>query len=564
MKTFSINTLGCKVNQYESQQIRELLEKLGLQQAESSESAFGGDLIVINTCCVTHTASAKSRQHIRRAGKLNPDAVVVVSGCLPTVQVDELDIPDDNVHLVTDRTDLSSTLAHLTGLITAPEVSQSAQSCPANIIKAKNDHKSKKEIADCVDQIENRKSKTCPRPRPEIENALPALTSFQGQTRAFLKVQDGCDGYCTYCIVPKTRPFVSSKPLDKALAEAQALVEAGHREIVITGIFLGAYGQDTVRRRNWPEKRNDNLADLLDRLVDRLSSAGDRRGTKDEGRNTQYDIRNTRIRLSSLEPADVTPRLLDTLAKHPNIMPHLHLPLQSGSDDILRKMCRQYRVAQFKETIELVKSRLDRPAITTDIIVGFPGESQEDFERTVNLAREVGFAKIHVFSFSPRKGTAAAMMQSASGGVDKKVIRERSEILHELQSELARKYRQQFLGETAQVLIENAGDEGRRTRDEGRRTRDEGRRTRDEQRNTQCDIRNTRIRGRSERYFMVTLDPRCSMLDARRESRSKNPEAKRNQIINVKLLENHEDGMIGKVICDCQLPIDDCVAQIED
>jgi threonylcarbamoyladenosine tRNA methylthiotransferase MtaB len=501
MKTFSINTLGCKVNQYESQQIRELLEKLGLQQAKSSEQS---DLVVINTCCVTHTASAKSRQHIRRAGKLNPDAAVVVSGCLPTVQVDELDIPSNNVHLITDRTDLSTTLAHVTGRITAPEISQSAQSCPANTIKAKFDHKSKKEIADSVPQIANRKSKACPRPRPGIENALPGITSFQGQTRAFLKVQDGCDGHCTYCIVPKTRPFVRSKPLAQVLDEAQALIEAGHREIVVTGIFLGAYGQDTVRRKNWPEesrRAGNNLADLLDRLAARCS-ADDRLGTKDE-------IRYTRIRLSSLEPADVTPRLLDTICKHPNIMPHLHLPLQSGSDNILRKMCRQYRVAQFKETIELVKSRLDRPAITTDIIVGFPGESQADFEQTVNLAKDVGFAKIHVFSFSPRKGTAAAQMQ---GAVDNKVIKKRSEILHALGSELALNYQQQFLGETAQVLIENTKDEGRETK----------------------------IRGRSERYFKVKVVGDApgtpGLID----------EVRRNQIIDVKLLENNEDGMIGK------------------
>ncbi|MHC4582096.1 MAG: radical SAM protein, partial [Planctomycetota bacterium] len=227
----------------------------------------------------------------------------------------------------------------------------------------------------------------------QFANPLPALTSFRGQTRAFLKVQDGCDGYCTYCIVPKARPFVHSKPLARALAEAQALVDAGHREIVVTGVFLGAYGQDTVRRQNWPtesRRAGNNLSDLLDKMSV-LPGMG-------------------RIRLSSLEPADVTQGLLDTLCKHPNIMPHLHLPLQSGSDEVLRRMCRQYRVAQFRETIDLLKSRLDRPAITTDIIVGFPGETDTDFERTVELARDVGFAKMHVFSFSPRKGTAAAEM----------------------------------------------------------------------------------------------------------------------------------------------------------
>jgi len=471
MKTFSINTLGCKVNQYESQQIRELLEKLGLQQAESSEQS---DLVVINTCCVTHRASAKSRQHIRRAGKLNPDAAVVVSGCLPIVQIGELNVAGNNIHLIRNRTDLSATLAHATGRIAAPVASQSARSCSVNTIKAKIDQKSKKEIiADSLVQVENRKSK--------IENPLPALTSFQGQTRAFLKVQDGCDGYCSYCIVPKARSIVASKPLARALSEAQTLVEAGHREIVVTGIFLGAYGQDTVRRQNWPDqsrRAGSSLAELLDRMA---NLPGMRR-----------------IRLSSLEPADVTPRLLDTLCKHPNIMPHLHLPLQSGSDEVLRRMCRQYRVAQFKETIDLLNSRLDRPAITTDIIVGFPGETDANFERTVKLARDVGFAKMHIFSFSPRKGTAAAEMQ---GAVDNEVIRERSETLHALDIELALKYRQQFVGDTAQVLLEtnNPGAPGN---------------------------------GRSERYFMVSL----------KDSRKK---VKENDVIKVKLLENHKGGMIG-------------------
>ncbi len=491
MKTFSINTLGCKVNQYESQQIRELLEKLGLRKAESPEQS---DLVVINTCCVTHTASAKSRQHIRRVGKLNPDAAVVVSGCLPTVQVGELDLSDQSrragIHLIRNRTDLSATLTHITDRSAAPAVSQRrAQSCSANTIKAKIGHKSKKEmISDfrfpIVDpQIENRKSKV------ENESALPALTSFQGQTRAFLKVQDGCDGYCTYCIVPKARPVLGSKPLDQTLAEAQTLVDAGHREIVVTGIFLGAYGRQTVRRKNWPVGQNDNLAELLDKMAD-LPNMG-------------------RIRLSSLEPADVTERLLDTLCEHRNIMPHLHLPLQSGSDAVLRRMCRQYRVAQFKETVELLKSRLDRPAITTDIIVGFPGETDADFERTVALARDVGFAKVHVFSFSPRKGTAAAQMES---GIDRRTMKERSEILHAFSIELGLEYRSQFVGNTAQVLLET--DSGR-------------------------------LSGRSERYFTVVLkDPDENL--------------KKNQVVNVRLLENHQDLMVGKhSIGDCRFSICD-------
>jgi threonylcarbamoyladenosine tRNA methylthiotransferase MtaB len=462
VKTFSINTLGCKVNQYESQQIRELLEKLGLQMAESPEKS---DLVVINTCCVTHTASAKSRQYVRRARKQNPDATVVVSGCLPTVQTGELDTTDrsqpDGIHLIRNRADLSATLTHITGPKAAPAVSQRAQARPANPIKPKNDDKikHKKELGERF--------------------GLSGLTCFRGHTRAFLKVQDGCDGYCTYCIVPKARPFVHSKPVDQVLTEAQTLVKAGHREIVVTGIFLGAYGQSTVRRKNWPGRQSNELAELLDKMA-KLPNMG-------------------RIRLSSLEPADMTPRLVDTICENRNIMPHLHLPLQSGSDAILKKMCRQYRVDQFRRTAELLKSRLDRPAITTDIIVGFPSETDADFAQTVELARQVGFARMHVFAFSPRKGTAADEM---AGAIDNALIKERSQILHELGIELGLEYRSQFLDQTARILLES---------------------------------NNGQISGRAERYFTVGVSDPPANLD-------------NNQIVQVKLLENHEDRMVGIVL----------------
>jgi threonylcarbamoyladenosine tRNA methylthiotransferase MtaB len=457
MKTFSINSFGCKVNQYESQQIRELLENFGLHKVEPSKKP---DLVVINSCCVTHTASAKSRQCIRKTRKQSPNAVIIVSGCLPTVQIGELSATAEDVHLIKNRSDLVDTLSCIIDNKAATLTSQRTQSCPDTTIKAKNSYKIKY--------------------KNELNNHLnlPPLTSFEGQTRAFLKIQDGCDGYCTYCIVPKTRPFVRSKPVDEVLNEAQALVESGHREIVVTGIFLGAYGRESVRRKNWPNQRNEYLADLLDKMA---------------------EIPNlSRIRLSSLEPADLTPRLLDTLCQHPNIMPHLHLSLQSGSDKILRKMCRQYRVEEFREKVESAKSRLDRPAITTDIIVGFPGETDADFEQTVDMAKIIGFAKMHVFSFSPRKGTAAADMQEA---IDNKVIKERSKILRDLGIELGLKYRRQFIGETARILIEND---------------------------------NGQLSGRSERYFTVYL-------------KKTEKKQKRNSIVGVKLIENRENGMAGTI-----------------
>ncbi|MHC4808219.1 MAG: tRNA (N(6)-L-threonylcarbamoyladenosine(37)-C(2))-methylthiotransferase MtaB [Planctomycetota bacterium] len=456
MKTFSINTLGCKVNQYESQQIRELLERLGLHKVERLKKP---NLAVINTCCVTHTASAKSRQCIRKAQKLSPNAVIVVCGCLPTVQIGELNGLGKNVHLIGYRNNLAAALSQIvSGKATASDL-QGLQSWPDTIIKTKNDTKIK-----CKNELTN-------------QLKLPQLTSFTGKTRALLKIQDGCDGYCSYCIVPKTRPFVRSNPAEAVLQEAQALVEAGHREIVVTGVFLGAYGPKTVKRKNWANQRNDKFADLLDKMAEIPNLA--------------------RIRLSSLEPADVTSRLLDTFCRHRNIMPHLHLSLQSGSDAILKKMCRQYKADEFREKIESIKSQLDRPAITTDIIVGFPGETDADFEQTVNLAKDAGFAKMHIFSFSTRKGTAAADMQDT---VNNRVIKRRSQILHNLNIKLGLKYRQQFVGGTTEILVEN---------------------------------NNGQLCGRSKRYFMVYLEKVEKKL-------------KKNEMVRVKLIRNSENGAIGQ------------------
>ncbi len=460
MKTFAINTIGCKVNQYESQQIRELLERLGLNHLETPETS--PDLVVVNTCCVTRTASAKSRQHIRKAQKLNPDAVIVVCGCLPIAQTDELNNFGKNIHLISHRETIAATLSQITNAARHPlrDNGKVAVSNSRDRIIAENSPKIK---------LKN----------PLEPLKLTKLTSFKGHTRAFLKIQDGCDGFCSYCIVPKTRPAVQSKPVEMVLQEAQALADAGHKEIVVTGIFTGAYGQKSVRRKNWPNQQNDNLADLLDKLAEIPNLA--------------------RIRVSSLEPADVTPRLLDTFCNNRKIMPHLHLSLQSGSNTVLKKMCRQYTADEFRETIALIKHRLDRPAITTDIIVGFPGETDADFEQTVELAKETGFAKMHVFSFSKRAGTAAASLQNP---VNNEVTKSRSQILLALDAELGWKFREQFIGETAEILVENGN------------------------------------KGRSKRYFMVHL-----------ENSSKKPE--KGELVRVKLVKNSKNGLIGQ-ICEFQ------------
>lgn len=454
MKSFSILTLGCKVNHYESQQIRQLIERFGLTLVNVTNSP---DLVVVNTCCVTHTASAKSRQFLRQARRQQP-AAVVICGCLPAIETDELTIAGQDIHVVKDRSDLAPTLIGLLGAPSAAPNPPCPSSSDNSAIRAKTDLKVKwkRDLWPIGD--------------------LQPLGRFQGHMRAFLKIQDGCDAFCTYCIIPRTRPIVHSKSPDNVLAEATDLVASGHKEIVVTGIHVGAYGQATTRRRNWTTPENGHLPALLDRIA-RIPNLA-------------------RIRLSSLDPTDVTAELLNVFASHPNVMPHLHLSLQSGSDSVLRRMCRPYRRDDFRTKIGLIKERLDRPAVTTDIIVGFPGETDVEFDQTLELAKEMGFAKMHVFAFSPRQGTAAAKMQNM---IPYEVKKERSRILRDLDLTLQHKFRGQFLGETAQVLIESVKEHP-------------------------C--------GRAERYFMVQI-----------RNRANTPH--NNDLIAVRITENTTDGMLA-------------------
>jgi threonylcarbamoyladenosine tRNA methylthiotransferase MtaB len=267
------------------------------------------------------------------------------------------------------------------------------------------------------------------------------------------------------------------------LKEAKQLIRSGHREIVVTGIFLGAYGRNTARRKSWPHPQNDKLPELLEKLA---------------------QIPNLpRIRLSSLDPADITTRLLDVFCKYSNIMPHLHLSLQSGSDKILKKMTRQYNTDEFREKIGLIKNRLDKPAITCDLIVGFPGETSADFQKTVDLAKEVGFAKIHVFGFSPRKHTPAAKMKNK---INRKVIKQRVQLLRDLDSELTCRFREQFVGRNDTILIEATGPPN-----------------------------STPPAGRSKRYFMVQLE-------------NDGQNYKPGDLVTVKLLKNSPDKITAKPV----------------
>ncbi len=377
-RTLRLVTLGCKVNQYETQHVKEALEAAGWREAPADEPA---SLCVVNTCTVTMEGDAKGRQLVRRLHQENPRADIVVMGCYATR--DPLAV---------------SRLPGVTQVIT-----------------------DKHRLADEL--------------RPYGVTAMPSgITRFDGHQRAFVKVQDGCRLNCTFCIIPQVRPVLRSRSLDDIASEVSQLVQGGCPEIVLTGIHLGHYGIDLCKGKSKAEwSRLWHLIDRLDTLP------GD-----------------FRVRLSSLEAAEVRGEFVDALAQSRRACPHLHLCLQSGSDRILSLMKRRYRVAGFLERCRRLRQALDAPAFTTDIIVGFPGETEEDFTATCRVAEEVGFSKIHIFSYSPRRGTPAAELP---GRVPADVIAERRARLEELERRLADAYRRSLLGRRLDVLVEGNDSE---------------------------------------------------------------------------------------------------------
>jgi threonylcarbamoyladenosine tRNA methylthiotransferase MtaB len=374
-RTCRLATLGCKVNQYETQHVKETLEANGYREAAPHEAA---DLCVVNTCTVTMEGDAKSRQLIRRLHHEQPRAAIVVMGCYATRDPDSVRRLPGVATVVTDKTRLGDEL------------------------------------------------------RPFGVRHWPrGIRRFDGHQRAFVKVQDGCVLNCSFCIIPQVRPGLRSRTPDDIVAEVEQLVRGGRREIVLTGIHLGHYGIDLSRGRRKSEWCR--LWHLLERL-DRLPG-------------------DFRIRLSSLEAAEVRDDLIKVLAASRRVVPHLHLCLQSGSDAILARMKRRYRSAGFLERCRRIRQVLEAPAFTTDVIVGFPGETEEDFAATCRVAREVGFARIHVFSYSPRRGTEAA---DYTERVAPAVIAGRREALKSLEKELAARYHRELIGRRLDVLVEGA------------------------------------------------------------------------------------------------------------
>src|SRR5579884_584563 len=372
-QTFTTATLGCKVNQYETQYVKELLEGAGWVEAEPGRRA---DLCLVNTCTVTREADAKGRQTIRRLRQAHPDAALVVLGCFAARDPETVAALPGVTHVIADRDRL-------------------------------------------VDEL-----------RPYgVLGPLAGISRFDGHQRAFVKVQDCCLLNCSYCIIPRVRPTLRSRPPEEIADEVGRLVAAGYAEIVLTGIHLGHYGIDRCKGR--PRSEWVRLPGLLRRLC-RLPG-------------------DFRLRLSSLEAAEVRDELTEVLAEEGRVCPHLHLCLQSGSDRVLAAMRRRYRSAGFLERCRRLRAALDRPALTTDVIVGFPGETEEDFAATLRVVREAGFLKVHVFPYSPRDGTAAAALGDP---VPPPVKAERRRRLAELERELADAYLRGLVGRTLDVLVE--------------------------------------------------------------------------------------------------------------
>jgi threonylcarbamoyladenosine tRNA methylthiotransferase MtaB len=442
---FLITTLGCKVNQYESAALGEALAQAGLSPAHRPDGP--AELLVVNTCCVTVTAMAKSRQALARAVRSAPGAAVLVTGCYVDYDAQrlghllaQLGVPPQRAVLAGHRDDLSIRLAEVLALLASPSVGRASvrlhrQEQQPSLSEGGASNSlatASKPTASLSDLIKSRRPAIVKQKSPPATAYLPSLRSFPDRRRAMVKIQDGCDAFCSYCIVPHLRSRMWSRPAEAVERECRDLVAAGHREIILCGVFLGAYGRDTAAGRA-AAGQTAELPGLIRRLA---------------GIPGLW-----RLRLSSLECGDVSEEFIAACRRTPKIAPHFHLPLQSGSDRILRRMNRRYTVRQFLQTVSRLREAMDRPAITTDILVGFPGEDDGDFAATLVAAREAGFAKIHAFPFSPIEGTAAwAFRREAPPAA---VVKARMAELAATEKELAAAYRRQFIGQTVEAVVED-------------------------------------------------------------------------------------------------------------
>lgn len=391
MAKIAFYTLGCKVNQADTASMENLFLRSGHQLVSFDGEA---DVYIINTCVVTNTGQRKSRQTIHRAIRKNPNALIVVTGCYPQTAAEEV-----------------KAIAGVDMIIGNQDRAQIVQ-----LVEERLAHRQ----TDTLDAVHKLTASTA-----FEEMAAGDITD---KTRAFLKIQEGCNQFCTYCIIPYARGPLRSRSLESIRTETQRLISAGFKEIVLIGIHLGCYG-----------KENPDGPTLYDAVKTVLEVPGVQR-----------------LRLGSLESVEVEPRLLTLMQEDARFCRHLHLPLQSGCDKTLQAMHRPYTTAKFKTLLADIKTRVPDIAITTDVIVGFPGETEADFETTCKFAESCGFSKMHIFPFSARKGTPA---EKFAGAVTEAVKKERADILGKIDETMHKAFLQAMVGQTAEVLFEQPAGE---------------------------------------------------------------------------------------------------------
>lgn len=384
-KKIAFLTLGCKVNSYETEAMQALLVREGAVVCEFHETA---DIYIVNTCSVTNMADRKSRQMLHKARKKNPEAVIVAAGCYAqTADVEAL--KENGIDVIVGNNQKKEIVEILNGYL------EGRENARLDIGK-------------------------------ETEYEELNLDTQVEHTRAYIKIQDGCNQFCSYCIIPYARGRIRSRKAEDVITEVRRLADAGYQEIVLTGIHLSSYGQPAGDR----EQPLLSLIGELDEI----------QGIK-------------RIRLGSLEPRIITEDFVKALAGYETVCPHFHLSLQSGSDTVLKRMNRKYTAKEYAHSVEILKKYYEAPAVTTDIIVGFPQETEEEFEETLAFAKRIGFSKIHVFKYSRRQGTVADKM---SGQIPETIKTERSERLIQAEEALGRQYRGQEIGSVQKVLFEES------------------------------------------------------------------------------------------------------------
>lgn len=387
MKKVALHNLGCKVNTYETDAMTQSLKENGYEIVKFEE---GADIYIINTCSVTNIADRKSRQMLHRAKKLNPDAIVVATGCYVQTAGKEA-LEEQNIDLVIGNNNKSRIVDILNEFIKS----------------------NKKQMV--IDDLSK-----------EVVYEDMNMTTVTEHTRAFIKIQDGCNQFCTYCIIPYARGRIRSRDLRDIIREIKELAHNGFKEIVLTGIHLSSYG----REKDFQEK---NLT-----LIDAIRETANIEGIE-------------RVRLGSLEPMIITEDFLKQLKEIKEFCPHFHLSLQSGCETTLKRMNRHYTPDMYYERCKMIREYFDKPAITTDVIVGFPGESDEDFEKCKSFLRKVCFSEMHIFKYSKRHGTIAAKMENQ---VDDNKKSLRSDILLKLNEIMNSEYRNSFIGKMVEVLLE--------------------------------------------------------------------------------------------------------------